>query len=238
MLVTCILVRPQHPGNIGSCARALANFGISSLRLVAPRVPPDHLEARRLAVGGLPVLERARAYPTLTAALHGCHLVVGTSRRRGKTRSLQPVATLRELLQTLTPRQRVAILFGSEEHGLHNDDLARCHHIVNIPSAARCPSLNLAHAVAVVAYELSRVERGQETSPGQGRATARECEQMFVHLQTALDAISFFPHSKPTSVMQELRACLARAQLTPQEVRVFRGIARQILWGMRGSNRT
>lgn len=240
MQTTFILVRPQHPGNIGSAARALANFGFRSLRLVQPRVAPDHEEAIRLAVGGRAVLRAARAYPDVAAALRGCHYAIGTSRRRGKDRTLHTLATLHERLPPLEARQRVAIVFGSEEHGLHNDELAQCHDVVTIPSHDECPSLNLSHAVAVVAYELRRTQATHKTTlrVTPSLATASACAQMYTHLQSAFAAIGFFPHHKPTSVMRELRACLSRARLTPQEVRIFRGIARQIMWRMSGFQKT
>lgn len=240
MLTTFILVRPQHPGNIGSAARALANFGFRSLRLVQPRVAPDHEDAIRLAVGGRAVLRAARTYPDLAAALRGCHFAIGTSRRRGKDRTLHTLATLHERIPQLEARQRIAVVFGSEEHGLHNDELAQCHDVVTIPSHDECPSLNLSHAVAVVAYELRRAQSTRKIRPEStpSLATASACEQMYTHLHTAFAAIGFFPHHKPTSVMRELRACLSRARLTPQEVRIFRGIARQIMWKLNGLRKT
>lgn len=238
MQTTFILVRPQHPGNIGSAARALANFGFRSLRLVQPRVAPDHADAIRLAVGGRAVLRAARTYPDLAAALRGCHYAIGTSRRRGKDRMLHTLSTLHERLPSLAARQRVAVVFGSEEHGLHNDELSQCHDVVTIPSHDECPSLNLSHAVAVVAYELRRAEPNPPARSTPSLATTNACEQMYTHLQTAFAAIGFFPHHKPMSVMRELRACLSRARLTPQEVRIFRGIARQIMWRMSGFQKT
>lgn len=238
MQTTFILVRPQHPGNIGSAARALANFGFRSLRLVQPRVTPDHADAIRLAVGGRAVLRAATVYPDLATALRGCHFAIGTSRRRGKDRDLHTLATLHEHIPSLSARQRVAVVFGSEEHGLHNDELAQCHDVMTIPSHDDCPSLNLSHAVAVVAYELCRLQPKRLARSAPSLATASACEQMYTHLQSAFAEIGFFPHHKPTSVMRELRACLSRARLTTQEVRIFRGIARQIMWRMSGLRKT
>ncbi len=239
MLVTFTLVRPQHPGNIGSAARAMANFGFRSLHLVAPRHPPTHEDARRLAVGGRTVLTKARVHADVAAALKGIHCVIGTSRRPGKHRALQPLAQIQSIVAGLTPRQRVTILFGSEEHGLHNDELAQCNAVVTIPSVDTCPSLNLAHAVAVVAYELRRtLETHSRKRVPTRLASVDQREAMFTHLEAALAQIGFFPHQQPEAVMRQLRTCFSRAQLTDQEVRILRGIARQILWSSSGSPRT
>ncbi len=230
-----ILVRPQHPGNIGAAARAIGNFGAGELRLVAPHVPPTHPDAVARAVSGRAILQRAGVFDNLTDALHGCRLVLGTTRRKGQHRQLTALPELQNLLTEVGPRTRVAIVFGSEEWGLTNDELQRCHALLTIPTDAARESLNLAHAVAVVAYEWRRAVVGRR-SPVAGkvkcasRAIATSVEAMYVHLQSALDAIGFFPHGDPVHVMRNVRQLFNRAELTADDVKFLRGLARQMMW--------
>ena len=157
--VRFVLVRPRNPLNIGACARALANFGFSDLLAVDP------FEAvwkeTKSAVGGEAVLEKARAV-SLDEALDDRQVVLGT--HDGRRKSGPPVVDLPELRAWL-PSGRLAVLFGPEKTGLANEELSRCHAVLRIPTDAGCPSMNLAQAVAVVAYELKRApgKAGKET---------------------------------------------------------------------------
>lgn len=229
-----VLVRPQHPGNIGAAARALANFGWARLVLVDPQCPWPHPEAAQRAVGGRGVVERARVFPTLDAALRGVHFLIGTSRRVGKRR--QTFLPLRELGTILTPqppRAQIAVLFGSEEHGLHSDEVARCQAVMHIPTNRTVPSLNLAHAVALVAYEARQCGANAGTRravAGEARASRQQYEALFDHWESALAAIGYFPHGKPTQRMRVLRQLFDRAMATPTEIDFLRGIARQMEW--------
>ncbi|MCX5947534.1 MAG: RNA methyltransferase, partial [Cyanobacteria bacterium] len=165
MSLQLVLVEPAGPLNVGSVARLCANFGIEGLRLVAPRCDPLGEEARRMAVHGVGLLERARTYPTLAAALADCSRVVATSGRgEGEPLSPSPPSeALRWLLRAerggataspSSPASPSALVFGREDRGLSNDELLQAGRILQIATGPAYASLNLSHAVAVVLHEL------------------------------------------------------------------------------------
>jgi TrmH family RNA methyltransferase len=227
-----ILVRPQHPGNIGAAARAIGNFGFYSLRLVTPRC--DHLvhEAARRSVGGSRILKEAAVFPTVDAAVADCHRLYGTSRRTGRHRQFIAPGDLATACRAQPSTAHIGLLFGSEEWGLTNKELARCHGIVAIPTSPTIPSINLSHAVAILAshlYAANEPLAGQATeSPAP--VTMEALEAMYGHLEQGLAAIGFFPHGEPFHVMRALRGMLNRAGLSSHEVAMLRGVARQMAW--------
>lgn len=148
MSVRFVLVRPRDPNNIGAAARALANFGFDDLLSVDPW-EPTWKEAKS-AIGAEDILKRARAV-NIHEALAGCELVLGTTCLKARMPK-QPVIKLPDLQPW---EGKAAVLFGSEKHGLTNDVLALCDALLTVPTKAKQPSMNLAQAVAVVAYQLS-----------------------------------------------------------------------------------
>ena len=129
--ITFILVKPRYGGNIGSTARVLKNMGFTRLHLVRTSVLPTHPEALRLAVGAADLLKKTKVFDTLEEATKGLRFLVGTSRRTGKYR--RDFVNLPEIGSKLTPRQKIGILFGAEERGLTNKELAVCHLVTTIP---------------------------------------------------------------------------------------------------------
>ncbi len=229
-----VLVGTQHPGNIGSAARAMKTMGLRRLHLVAPERFPDP-EAIALAAGADDLLAAAAVQGDLVEALAGCHLVIGTSARR-RTVPLPertPREAARELVEAAA-RGPVALLFGRERTGLENEELQRCHATVAIPADPAFSSLNLAAAVQVLAYELrlALLEAGQAAprAPGpeggaaEPPATADELERYFEHLAQALDDIDFHKGRAPEMVMSRLRRLYLRAGLDQRELKILRGI--------------
>jgi TrmH family RNA methyltransferase len=235
-----VLVEPRYGGNVGATARVLKNFGFATLELVDPREGADHEEAVRMAVDAADVLAASRTHATLDEALSGAATVVGTSRRMGKHR--QPhhrLDALAPAIAGLALRGEVALLFGREDHGLSDLDLDRCTHLVYVPTAEAYPALNVAQTVALVAYELRRaldaavpdsapVAADDESDDALADHAAREA--MYAHLEEALLTIGFLKLGQLEGMMRRLRRVLSRAELTPGDVDVVRGIARQILW--------
>jgi tRNA/rRNA methyltransferase len=152
--VSIVLVDTKTPANIGAAARCMMNMGMRRLILVDP--PKDtHQEAHKLAAGAHEIIEKAAIFPTLAGALADHGFVIGTSRHAGRQR--KNIRTPREMAEQVIPilaKNRVAIVFGNEVNGLENLDLALCHEIVAIPSSDTFQSLNLSHAVMIIAYEL------------------------------------------------------------------------------------
>lgn len=231
-----VLVGTQHPGNIGSAARAMKTMGLSALHLVAPERFPDP-EAIALAAGADDVLATAPVHADLDAALAGCRFVVGTSARRRHVPlpELDPRDAARQLAAAAADGP-VALLFGRERTGLENAELQRCHASVSIPTNPAFSSLNLAAAVQVLAYELRLAGLAQagDAAPASGRpmpapdseppATADELERLFGHLGEALDDIDFHKGRAPEMVMSRLRRLYLRAGLDTREVKILRGI--------------
>jgi TrmH family RNA methyltransferase len=149
-----VLVEPQHAGNIGSTARAMNVCGVSDLHLVNPVPWRDSDEAWQFGYGSRPILDEAREVATVEEAIAGAHVVIGTTRRIGRARGpMVPPRVMAAQMPAMLRGGTVAILFGREDFGLSNDDLARCQLAVNVPAAVDHPSLNLAQAVLVVVYE-------------------------------------------------------------------------------------
>ena len=230
-----VLVGTQHPGNIGSAARAMKTMGLSALHLVTPERFPDP-EANTLAAGADDLLAAAPVHADLDAALAGCHFVLGTSARRRHIPlpELSPREAARQLVEA-SHRGPVALLFGRERTGLENEELQRCHASVGIPTDPGFSSLNLAAAVQVLSYELrlACLDAAGGAMPS-GRpmpaleeeplATVDELERFFVHLGQALDDIDFHKRKPPEMVMARLRRLYLRAGLDAREVKILRGI--------------
>ena len=227
--VDVVLVRPARPANVAAACRALKNMGLGSLTLVdAPEVPT---EARGLAYGAWDVLDSARHAPSLGQAVASCTLVVATS---GKA---DPQAmTPRELAArapSLAAGGRVALVFGPEATGLHRDELDLCPWRVHIPADPAQPSLNLAQAVLLLAYEVRLSALTGPTAVAATPATSGQLEEAIGALGDALLAVGYLNPANPGAILAELRRLLARAQPTPREVLLLRGLARQIQWAGR-----
>jgi tRNA (cytidine32/uridine32-2'-O)-methyltransferase len=224
-----VLVRTSHPGNIGAAARAIRTMGFDRLSLVAPHAFP-HLEATALAAGADDVLDRAHVTADLPTAIADCRLVLGaTARRRDVPMDeIDPREAASRVLAAASAGDEVAIVFGSERIGLENDDIKRCHAAVLIPSDPSFPSLNLAQAVQVLAYELRMAMlAGTMPLPEQKNdppASSAELEAFFDHLAHTLDAIDFHKGRSPRTVLMRLRRLYLRAQLDQRELRVLHGI--------------
>lgn len=242
-----VLVRPRRGGNVGSAARVMKNFGLGELALVAPRTRVGAV-GERMAAHARDVLERRTTAPTLGAAVTDCALVVGTAGRDfAHLRAVPPREAAAEMVAA-SARGRVAVVFGPEDHGMSNADLGLCQRLVRIPTGDAYPSLNLAQAVAVLGYELRlaaeaagaaartsgpRKRAGRAASARAGddaAASSGEREALLQHLTQALDAVGFLSRQNPEHIVADLRGLFARAGLTRRDVRIWRGIARQMLW--------
>lgn len=209
----------------------MKNMGLSSLVLVAPPTGLDAPEVRALAYGAWDVLDGARTAPDLAAAVAEATFVVGTS-GKSPTGALTP----RQLAQTWRSHAgggRMAIAFGPEASGLAAAELDLCHALVTIPSDAAQPSLNLAQAVLVVAYEIFAAGASAVPEAQSERATTGETERALSDLREALLAIGFLNPQNPEAILAEMRRLVARAALTSREATWLRGLARQIRWASR-----
>jgi tRNA/rRNA methyltransferase len=240
-----VLVRPQMGENIGMAARAMANFGLCELRLVAPRDGWPNQKAVDAAVGAASIVERARVFQSVREAIEDFHKVfVTTSRERGQAKPVLGADTLaRETVERIANGQRIGILFGPERTGLENDDIALADAIVSFPVNPAHPSLNLAQAVSLVAYEWFKVSQGaappfnigHETPP----ATRDVVLGFFAHLEAELDAANYFiPANKRPIMARNLFNIFHRAGLTHQDVQTLRGVVRALAHGRKSRARS
>lgn len=225
-----ILVRPQIPENIGATARAMKNMGLHRLTLVGPE-NCDLCRIVKMATGSsIDVIEEMEVYEDLGDALSPFQYLVGTTARTGASR---PALTRpRELAHELIPisqENRVGILFGPEDRGLSNEDLRYCHTIATIPTDAFA-SLNLAQAVLIVCYEIFLAGREDPYGPMPRMANSFELEGMYQHMKEVLTKIGFLDPQNPEHWLLNIRRFLSRMPLRAREVRVIRGICRQVDW--------
>ena len=225
--ISIVLVEPKGPGNIGSVARAMKNTGFSSLVLVNP---VDFMvdEAYAMACGAKDLLLRAEVFETLEEALRGYHFIVGTTRRKGKWRHpIYPFKEVAPRVLEFAERNRVAILFGREDKGLKNDELARCGVLAEIPADEGYPSFNLSHAVLLCCYELFSSQR--PVSSGAIRlASGEEVERMYAHIERVLEALGYGEEGLVGTVMRNLRRLFGRTGLMKKEVNMIRGLCTRL----------
>jgi len=227
-----VLVEPRSGGNVGAAARALKNLAFHRIVLVDPSCDPQGTEAQRMAVDARDVLEAAERVRGLDAALSGAQLVCGMTARTGKHR--QPHLPVQELAEQLCGRATIdelAVVFGREDRGLTDIELDRCTHLVYLPASVDYSSYNLAQAVLLVAWELRRSAARPAVRDAAGSAAPHgEREQMYAHLERALRRIGFLNRDGAEVVMRRVRRLLGRAEATREEVKLLRGVARQVSW--------
>jgi tRNA (cytidine32/uridine32-2'-O)-methyltransferase len=230
--IRIVLVGTQHPGNIGSAARAMKTMGLSRLVLVAPERAPD-AESYALAAGADDVLAAAVVHATLADAVADCRLVLGcTARgRRIQLEELGPRPAGARVVAEARGGAEIAVVFGRERTGLSNDEYELCHLAVHIPANPGYSSLNLAMAVQVLSYEIrmSALAAGPAAAEDaeEGReppASHAQMEGFFAQLAETLDAIDFHKGRAPESAMRKLRRLFQRAQPDEREVRILRGV--------------
>jgi tRNA/rRNA methyltransferase len=231
-----VLVRPQMGENIGAAARAMWNFGLDHMRIVAPRDGWPNPAAVAMASGAGRLLDQARLCADVADALADCDLVFATTARdRDLTKPVfSPEAAMREAATRIASGQRVAVLFGPERAGLENDDIARANAIVSVPVNPAFASLNLAQCVLLMGYEWMR-QTGQVTARDEGLAgtewaSGAEVEHLAGHYEERMEAAGFFyPVHKETSMKLNLRNMWSRMPLTRADVQMLHGILRQMV---------
>ncbi|MGD9295446.1 MAG: RNA methyltransferase [Roseobacter sp.] len=233
---TFVLVRPQMGENIGASARAMWNFGLDRMRVVAPRDGWPNQSAVALASGAGRVLDDARLSDDLPDALSDCSYVFATTARpRDLTKPVfSPEEAMRQAAAKADAGQHVAVLFGPERAGLENHDIARANAIISVPVNPAFPSLNLAQCVLLVAYEWMRATAGitPEATEMAGTVWAdhEEVEHLAAHYEARLEEMGFFfPVQKSESMRLNFRNFWSRMPLTRADVQMMHGVLRQVV---------
>ena len=232
--LTIVLHKPRLAENIGAAARAARNMGISRLLVVQPEdADPDRM--LKMATGSAAeLIHNLVIHPDLASALGPFHYIVGTTARLGGSYRQSPVtpSELARQLISISQHNHIALLFGPENWGLTNEELAFCHNLVTIPTSD-FRSLNLAQAVLIVAYEIFLARRDLKDRFVPSLATSWELETMYATLQDTLLKINYIGHQNPEHWMMRIRRFFSRHGLRTAEVQVIRGICRQIDWYVR-----
>ncbi|MHB1435612.1 MAG: RNA methyltransferase [Thermoplasmata archaeon] len=229
-----VLVRPKEDGNVGAVARLARNFGADRLVIVDPRAPIS-TEARRRAMGGIPILQRAVRAASFEEGIADADLVVGTT-------DLSTGRSTAFLRRSVSPERlaesvrwvdgRVALLFGPEDNGLSRTELARCDLLVHIPARREFPTLNLSHAVAVVLYVLHRsraVAADPESTPAPEPLTLRGREkEIYIDRLAGLLRVTGYPPHKQRGLILLVRRMMGRSTPTDSEYRMMLGFLRQV----------
>jgi TrmH family RNA methyltransferase len=227
-----ILVAVRNPLNIGAAARAMANFGLTDLRVVKP-YEVAFREAVS-AVGGAHVLKSARVFDSVAEAVADCSLVLGTT--AAQRRELQqPIESVEIGIQRVVGHEgRTALMFGSEKFGLSNEDMSFCHALLRIETSAGTPSMNLGQAVAVCLYEWSRgrVDTAPQTEKNEAMA-GLEAEQITQMLLEVLEQSGYTNRITAVSTEQKIRRWVRRMRMGHRDAPLLLGILRQILWKIR-----
>lgn len=233
-----VLVRPQMGENIGAAARAMLNFGLSHMRIVAPRDGWPNPAAVAMASGAGRVLDTAAVHPDLNAALADQHFTFATTaRNRDLTKPVySPEAAMQLAAEKIAAGQRVAVLFGPERAGLENADVAQANAIITVPVNPEFPSLNLAQCVLLTGYEWRRaatevtpLDPGLADTPP---ATQGDIDHLAQHFEERLETSGFFfPEHKAQSMRINLRNMWSRFPMTGHDVRMLHGLLRQLVRG-------
>jgi tRNA/rRNA methyltransferase len=225
-----ILVSPENPDNIGAVARAVKNMDFSDLRLVHP---PKRwrTKAKKLAMSAGDILEQAREYSSLPEAIRDLGLVIGTTRRSGGQRgAFLPFERTISRVRRDACSRKIGILFGRESKGLANEESALCDHLVTIPTGASYPSLNLAQAVMVMLFALSRERGSGESETNERILNKKEIEVTIAHFEKALKALGYRAGGADLlpRILRTMRGLIKRSGLLEAEAQMIKGLSRRI----------
>jgi TrmH family RNA methyltransferase len=232
--IRIVLVDPKYAGNIGSICRAMTNMGIIDLAIVSPGERLDWSEARKLACHAEPMVDQIKRFQTLEEAIADCTVVAGTSARTGFYRDHAYLPRdIAPVILDSAAHHKAALVFGREDKGLFNEEIALCTHILNIPSSERYPSLNLSHAVMVCCYELfllagdADYNAPSESSP---EADGAMRERLYAAWSAMMLETGFCEIEKLDHMMLGLRRIFSRGKLTDNDVKILLGLAKQSSW--------
>lgn len=239
---TMLLVRPQMGENIGAAARAMWNFGLDRMSIVAPRDGWPNPKAVAMASGAGRLLDEARLFDTTVDALADTNFVMATTARvRDLTKPIfSPEHAMAEAARRIAEGQNVAVMFGPERAGLENEDIARANAIISVPVNPKFASLNLAQCVLLISYELQRhktaiVSERVDMAKSEW-ANGNEIEKLAEHFEQRLETAGFFfPETKAAGMKVNLRNLWSRMPFTKADVQILHGIMRQMVrWKERG----
>lgn len=237
--ISIVLYKPKYAGNVGSVARAAKNMGITKIVVVGSTDLDREAMEQRSTHLAADVLDQIVFAESVEAALGDFNYIVGTTARLGRARGpfVSPRAAAKKVAD-LSQKNKIALLFGPEDTGLTNDQLRLCHSVVTIPTSREFTSLNLSQAVMILCYEIfvacSTAGTAAEATPK--LALSSEMEGMYQQIKELLAKIGFLNPENPEYWMLDVRRFFSRAGLLSREVKIIRGICRQIEWSQHHKN--
>lgn len=229
--ISVLLVETLQAGNVGSAARAMKNMGLHRLKLVNPPARLKQLECLKMAGKAGDLVENAAIYTSFEEAVADENVLVGTTSardRKPKQRFYTP-RQIAPLVREYARSQRVALIFGPENRGLTDDQLAQCQYLVFVPANPEYPVVNVAQTVMILAYEIFNV-REVERNEHLQLVPQEQREEMFAHLERVLIEIGFLSSGNPAPIMKSIRRFLGRADLTARDLQIIRGMMSQMEW--------
>ena len=232
--IRIVLVDPKYAGNIGSICRVMMNMGVTDLALVAPNANLDWEEAHKLAYNAETMLDGLKKFQTLEEAVTDCTVVAGTSARTGfyRDHAYLPREIAPVILDSAA-HHKAALVFGREDKGLFNEEIAVCTHIINIPSSELYRSLNLSHAVMVCCYELFLLANNPSYAPPEEcspEANGQMRERLYDAWSAMMLETGFCEKEKLEHMMLGLRRIFSRGKLTENDAKILLGLAKQSRW--------
>lgn len=236
--IRVVLVGTLYTGNVGSSCRAMANMGLKNLVLAAPNLQNDWEEGERLAVHATDILHNRKEFATFEEAVQDCVAVVGTTAREGLYR--QHVKAPREAapdILALASQGPVALVFGREDKGLKNEEIAQCTHLIRIPVDEGYTSINLSQAVLITAYEFFTAQ-GDYQMPHEKAPPAPQAQkmQLMKNWSTMLQEIGFMKPEQEDHFMQGFHRVFSRGVFTKDDAALMLGVARQAIWAKNNLN--
>ena len=235
-----VLVEPAGPINVGSVARLCENFSVHELRLVSPKCDYLNQEAKKMAVRGVKILEKAKVYEDLNSALSDCSRIIATCGR--KEHGEIPLSSNKDALCWALESEReetIAIVFGREDRGLSNEELLKANKVISLNTSAHYPSLNLSHAVAIVLHqfnqfnELGLLKTNRKISNPANLITLEDCID---DIGSLLLNIGFLMKHTYKARMTKIKKMLIRAEVKDDEIALIRGIISQARWAIKNKN--
>lgn len=228
-MLSIVLIEPEQPGNIGAISRVMDNFGLTSLVLVNPKCDHHAEEAQKRATHGILILKKAKVIPL--KQLSSFDIIIGTTARVGTDYNVRRSPLLpMELAKKIASikGKKVALVFGRESHGLSNKEIALCDFIVTIPTAKKTPTLNVSHAVAIILYEIYKLELSLELQKPFTPISSAEKRVLYSLIDKRLDAMQFPTPEKRETQKKVWRHVLGKAMLTKREAFALLGFFKKI----------